>query len=115
MQEIAANPVIRAKVREIVRVLATVSTEPTDVGAQTLDPFHKHGCVKRIRDKPALRLILDDKEQYLHMVAAEKEGLIKVRCLGRVGSHAYTILLTRQSDGVARCISTVSAHLLTLL
>lgn len=78
MQEISKQPLIRAKVREIVREIAVVSTTPTDVGTQVLTPFHKHGEVKRIRDKPAGAIIHEYPHQFLHMVAAEKEGLVKV-------------------------------------
>lgn len=81
MQEISKQPLICAKVREIVREIAVVSTTPTEVGTQVLTPFHKHGSVKRIRDKPAGAILQDFPEQFLHMVAAEKEGLVKVSCL----------------------------------
>eukprot|EP00892_Ulva_mutabilis_P012129 jgi/Ulvmu1/9289/UM050_0038.1 len=78
MQEISQHPLIRAKVKEIVTEIAVVSTTPTEVGTQVLTPFHKHGPVKRIREKPARAIIYDFPEQFLHMMAAEKEGLVKV-------------------------------------
>lgn len=78
LQEISQQPLIRAKVKEIVTEIAVISTMPTEVGAQVLTPFHKHGAVKRIRDKPAQAILLDFPDQFLQMVAAEKEGLVKV-------------------------------------
>lgn len=77
VQEIATHPIIRTKVREIVKRIAIVSTMPTDIGAQTLNPFHKYGRVKHIRGKPVTEVLVCA-EQFLLMVAAEKEGLVKV-------------------------------------
>lgn len=86
LQEIQTHPLMRRKVREIVKRIAVVSTEPTDAGEQMLTPFHKYGSVKRIRGKPVVPRpppapdggVLDSFDQYLFMVAAQKEGLVKV-------------------------------------
>lgn len=84
------HPAIRAKVREIVRRIAIVSTEPTDAGEQMLTPFHKYGSVKCIRKKP-VEAVSDIGDQFLFMVAAEKEGLIKVCVCTLSGVHKYTV------------------------
>lgn len=92
------HPVIRAKVREIVRRIAVVNTEPTEAGEQILTPFHKYGNAKRIRGKPVEKILrieidpaeedeLGPSEQFLYMVAAEKEGLIKVSNLPMLIAH----------------------------
>jgi hypothetical protein len=79
LQEIQMHPVIRAKVREIVKRIAVVSTEPTEAGELMLTPFHKYGSVKRIQNKPVYEMLDQHAfDQYLFMVAAEKEGLITV-------------------------------------
>ena len=79
-QQIAHHPTVRAKVREIVFAHATATTEPTEEGNAALSPFHVHGCVKRIRGRPARDLLSHDwAPQWLHMVAAEEAGLLTVR------------------------------------
>jgi hypothetical protein len=80
VQELAHHPVIRAKVRELVAALATVTTAPTAAGDALLDPFHVHGAVKRIAGKPACALMRDFAQQWLHMREAEKAGLLTARC-----------------------------------
>lgn len=100
------HPVIRAKVRDIVKRIAIVSTEPTEAGEQMLTPFHKYGSIKRIRNKPVLDM-LGAFDQFLFMVAAEKEGLIKVRYECTVGRF----LLTTSESGSAAPLFAWNTHL----
>jgi hypothetical protein len=72
---------VRAKVRELVRWHAQVSTKPTSDGEQILDPFHVHGCVKRIEGKPIEALMENSPQQWLHMLEAEAGKLITVLAL----------------------------------
>lgn len=73
--DLAAHPRIRAAVRHLYRELAVVSTTPTEAGEIELDPFHMHGHVKRILNKPIKELSQTD--DFLHMVTAEKKKLLK--------------------------------------
>jgi hypothetical protein len=79
VQEVSKHPVVRGKVRDLVRSLACVFTRPTDTGDQILTPFHVHGSVKRVNEKPASILMQTAPQQWLHMLEAEKDGLLVVR------------------------------------
>lgn len=49
---------------------------PTLSGEAVLTPFHPYGTVRHLRDKPVARFT--DRDQFLLIAAAEKEGLLKV-------------------------------------
>ncbi|KAK3241644.1 hypothetical protein CYMTET_48614 [Cymbomonas tetramitiformis] len=71
--EIAAEPNVRAWVRDNFRQLARISTEPTTQGMDVLDPFHPLGVVKRLKRKP-LKAFVDD--NFLKILQGKKKGLL---------------------------------------
>lgn len=75
--EIAAEPAIRAHVRAAYNKAARLTATPTDDGERVIDPFHKYGAIKRLRNKPLYELETSD--AYLRLRAAEREGLLTVK------------------------------------
>jgi hypothetical protein len=54
--------------------MAKISTEPTQLGAGVLDPFHPYGIAKRLRNKPIDHFAGTD--TWLRVAAAEQDKLI---------------------------------------
>lgn len=74
--ELAAEPIVRSNVRDLFYQKGILSTKPTPAGESVLDPLHKYGCVKWLKDKPLLTF--ESSDQFLRVAQAEKEGLISV-------------------------------------
>ena len=73
---------------------ALVTTEPTAAGEAGLDPFHPLGAVKRLHRKPLHEF--EGSDQFLRLVQAEKEGLVRRRspcCCCLLPCHHATPLL----------------------
>ncbi|MEW5298699.1 MAG: hypothetical protein WDW36_001791 [Sanguina aurantia] len=77
VQELIMEPGVRAALRARFLDSATLSTEPTESGKTTLDPFHKYGVAKHIRNKPITDCMTTD--LYLRIAKAEAAGLIRVK------------------------------------
>jgi hypothetical protein len=54
-----------------------VSTNPTESGESALDPFHRYGIVKRLRNKPLKGF--EGSDMWLRLHYAAKMGLITVK------------------------------------
>jgi hypothetical protein len=54
--------------------MARISTEPTQLGAGVLDPFHPYGIAKRLKNKPIDHFAGTD--TWLRVAAAEQDKLI---------------------------------------
>ncbi|KAI8473488.1 MAG: hypothetical protein J3K34DRAFT_518962, partial [Monoraphidium minutum] len=72
--ELAAEPALRAAVRNTYFKFATVSTEPTEAGEAELDAFHRLGGVKRLRHKPLSTF--EGADTFMRIAAAAKAGYI---------------------------------------
>ncbi|KAL0039173.1 hypothetical protein WJX77_010168 [Trebouxia sp. C0004] len=75
--DIAAEASVRKHVRDLYTKFAVVSTAPTLSGEAVLTPFHPYGTVRHIQNKPVKKFT--DRDQFLLIAAAEKEGLLKVQ------------------------------------
>jgi len=73
--ELAADPAVRQEVRKLMLAECCVSTEPTQLGDDMLDPFHPYARVKRLREKPISRF--EGSEQFLCIKMAEEEQLLR--------------------------------------
>ena len=56
---------------------SVVTAAPTLSGEAVLTPFHPYGTVRHIQNKPVKKFT--DRNQFLLIAAAEKEGLLKVK------------------------------------
>ncbi|KAH0788447.1 transcription elongation factor SPT6 [Histomonas meleagridis] len=78
-KDLSTNPFLLNSIREIIRPLITVSTEPTETGEESplMLPYGKYGIVKRIKNK--LTVSFESSDKWLIIEEAERRGLLKVK------------------------------------
>ncbi|KAK9852135.1 hypothetical protein WJX84_004569 [Apatococcus fuscideae] len=71
---LASEPGVRQHLRAYFMEKAVVTTEPTEAGEATLDPWHTLGKVKRLEKKPLPSF--ENTDKFLYIVRAEEDKLI---------------------------------------
>lgn len=76
-QEIGKDPILKREMRQLFKDAAEINVEPTERGMTVIDDQHPYANFKFILNKPA-RLLPQSPAQYLQMLQAEDELLIKL-------------------------------------
>ncbi|CCF53902.1 hypothetical protein NDA14_000064 [Ustilago hordei] len=76
-QEIGKDPILKRELRQLFKDAAEINIEPTERGMTVIDDQHPYANFKFILNKPA-RLLPQQPAQYLQMLQAEDELLIKL-------------------------------------
>ena len=79
--EIAFEPSIRQAAREMFMKIGTLSSYPTPLGCEVINPFHELFGVHLIRNKPLKELFGasgSDRHLFARLMKAQKEGLVTV-------------------------------------
>lgn len=76
-QEIGKDPILKREMRQLFKDAAEINIEPTERGMTVIDDQHPYANFKFIANKPA-RLVPQNPSQYLQMLQAEDELLIKL-------------------------------------
>ncbi|KAJ9476993.1 Transcription elongation factor SPT6 [Pseudozyma hubeiensis] len=76
-QEIGKDPILKREMRQLFKDAAEINIEPTERGMTVIDEQHPYANFKFIANKPA-RLVPQAPAQYLQMLQAEDELLIKL-------------------------------------
>lgn len=76
-QEIGKDPILKREIRQLFKDAAEINIEPTERGMTVIDDQHPYANFKFILNKPA-RLVPQQPAQYLQMLQAEDELLIKL-------------------------------------
>lgn len=76
-QEIGRDPLLKREIRQLFKDSAEINIEPTERGMTKIDDQHPYANFKFIRAKPA-RLVPQQPSQYLQILQAEEEMLIKL-------------------------------------
>lgn len=76
-QEIGKDPILKREMRQLFKDAAEINIEPTERGMTVIDDQHPYANFKFILNKPA-RLVPQQPAQYLQMLQAEDELLIKL-------------------------------------
>ncbi|TKY90444.1 hypothetical protein EX895_000442 [Sporisorium graminicola] len=76
-QEIGKDPILKREMRQLFKDAAEINIEPTERGMTVIDDQHPYANFKFILNKPA-RLVPQQPSQYLQMLQAEDELLIKL-------------------------------------
>ncbi|KAI3479482.1 hypothetical protein L1887_58500 [Cichorium endivia] len=76
-QEIGKDPILKREIRQLFKDAAEINIEPTERGMTVIDDQHLYANFKFILNKPA-RLVPQQPAQYLQMLQAEDELLIKL-------------------------------------
>ena len=76
-QEIGKDPILKREIRQLFKDAAEINIEPTERGMTVIDDQHPYANFKFILNKPA-RLVPQQPSQYLQMLQAEDELLIKL-------------------------------------
>ena len=71
---------------------------PTLSGEAVLTPFHQYGTVRHLQDKPVAKFT--DRDQFLLIAAAEKEGLLKVHF--KVTAFSRTLYRQRMNANLSQ-------------
>ncbi|KAN0066079.1 Transcription elongation factor spt6 [Thecaphora frezii] len=77
VQEIGKDPLLKREIRQLFKDAAEINIEPTERGMTKIDDQHPYANFKFLRGKPA-RLIPQQPAQYLQMLQAEADLLIKL-------------------------------------
>ncbi len=76
-QEIGKDPILKREIRQLFKDAAEINIEPTERGMTVIDDQHPYANFKFLLNKPA-RLVPQQAHQYLQMLQAEDELLIKL-------------------------------------
>ncbi|KAK4686395.1 transcription elongation factor SPT6, partial [Tremellales sp. Uapishka_1] len=76
LTDFAKDPTIREQARQFVEACGVVSVTPTEKGMAIIDEYHIYYTFKFLTQKPIM--MFKDSPQFLHMLNAEEEGLIKI-------------------------------------
>lgn len=74
--EIGKDPILKKEIRQLFKDAAEINIEPTERGMTVIDDQHPYANFKFIANKPA-RLVSSQPAQYLQMLQAEDDLLIK--------------------------------------
>ncbi|KAL7424162.1 Transcription elongation factor spt6 [Cryptotrichosporon argae] len=99
--EFAKDPTIRQQARDFVEACGVVTVTPTERGMTVIDAYHAYFTFKFLTNKPIE--LFKDTPQFLHMLAAEAEGLIKIDITvpdERIGEFAGTLVRCCKSEGI---------------
>nr|CDI51126.1 related to transcriptional regulator protein SPT6 [Melanopsichium pennsylvanicum 4] len=76
-QEIGKDPILKKEMRQLFKDAAEINIEPTERGMTAIDEQHPYANFKFLLNKPA-RLVPQQPAQYLQMLQAEDELMIKL-------------------------------------
>ncbi|SPO19824.1 probable Transcription elongation factor SPT6 [Ustilago trichophora] len=76
-QEIGKDPILKREMRQLFKDAAEINIEPTERGMTAIDDQHPYANFKFLLNKPA-RLVPQQPAQYLQMLQAEEELMIKL-------------------------------------
>ncbi|KAI6132188.1 SH2 domain-containing protein [Pisolithus croceorrhizus] len=74
--ELGKDPLLRQTIRDLFKVEAQISVQPTERGVNKIDEHHPYFNFKYLHHKPIGQML--DSAQFLHILAAESEHLVNV-------------------------------------